>query len=496
MPTAEDLEALEEMLAVIGELEPHAGRSVHLGNLLERARRVCEALMRGEEAIPAVSQQQERARQARRDRDATLRLMAYMRLRGLAEWFGKDCDHDHLLGPFEAQADGAALRKLMRNMALKLTGPRPPVLTPAHEYALSPNAVPFFEVRLRLVLHCLEALHRAAYEMLAPDRYDGTSWDSVRDWSEAWSASVTAIVTNWLIEQGEYALVGIARALLFGPLAQFRAISGRALPSNDHAVRVGLNLDPVLCQTLTFDPRHWAVASGDYRYSTVTLSMRSLSYEAMLDERHYRGLCIAHLHLAVWIERLPLVLTALAEHENRQAGESRTTIDHPRQIAPGQHALTKMLLKRARFARKHEELTTRQLLRREWPSELDAWCDRSGTAGTGVDVVDRVRTITAPAADPECIGAVELPWQLDRTNESAQWIDLTLFVHRDGHRQKLITETEPHDEHPEYVWVRVSSDQCPPAVVDELRRSLPRARWARKVQGLGVFFFGAIDLDI
>jgi hypothetical protein len=75
------------------------------------------------------------------------------------------------------------------------------------------------------------------------------------------------------------------------------------------------------------------------------------------------------------------------------------------------------------------------LLGQDLPNEPGTWFEQSGTAGVGVEVLDHVQSLAAPADDPECIGAVELQWELDCSNESAQWIELTVFVHRDGQWQ-------------------------------------------------------------
>lgn len=499
--------------------------TIYATDALDRAQRVCEALLAGSVAIAArfdaleggsagIRERPPAATEAARDRSAMLMLAARAALEGCNSVLSKSG------GCVRAELSLDALMARIGNAEWTA----PIVLSPARVRPKDHHATAevgpaqgidemetYFGAFLPRLLADLDGQYAAAgtrFAQLLPGALALSSEQRYAQWCRAWGRSVAAVATEWMLLAGGGTVQGAAAVLWRGCLPRFR---GRgepprgALPTADKYLEFDLHAAPLLCQLLHHDDAHWKATGSDR--SRVRIRMPALDYESRRSRVFYRGRNVGHLYLTVWLEHMAVLLaghagTTAMTPQDPPAGLPPALADA---LVPGHYesaaALVALLGRSAPL-----------------PSAPPNWWagSRHAAAPPGATPAEASLQLGSPAVvrrlearhvvthshhddlRDDCVGRMYLPWALLDGRREARWLDVALIVRWQGRWSVLDAELEDElsaKDDRECVAVLLRPAQRTAPDMQALRRAWIASEWAFRNDRLGVFLTGVVDLD-
>jgi hypothetical protein len=292
----------------------------------------------------------------------------------------------------------------------------------------------------------------------------------------------------------------------FGP-GQFR----RTLPTDHEHLIFNLVATPGICQVLDHDVRHWTPPAT---YSNVKINMADLHRVDTRSESYSRGLNVHHIYMAVWLERVAILLAdsqqgaAMSDDEDPLGDlPPLLTKDLAEELVYGQfRGVSALLTLLAQGSQGGRALSGE-------PSWYAGAATPSGPSGgaaeatfTGapwpieVGYLER-RHVVLESNESDLrsnsIGRIRLPWGLVGQN-LPEWLDFALIVRADNRWQVLPVRLVPEQaDKPDQEWVALTlkSQHCRNWDIRSLRQALTKAEWAFRIERDGVFLSGAMVLD-
>lgn len=494
-----------------------SGMPRHAYNALEHCERVLARLAIGKEGIPArlclteVLDKEERDSiigPVRRDREALLQILTVVLLNELlrSASFADSTDQKApLICALSRTRDTVppGLKLDQHHGLEKESG----------GFANSHEAREFFDHYLGQTVERMDLEYGADFSSLRESH--PSDWEKERVSAEVmWTQATAAVATEWLFDLGGGTLAGIVHVLLSGTIPEFRAkknLSGASLPSGNKQFRFELWARPLLCQIISHTPNLAAPPHGPFVY----LHMKELARQEVRGERYFTGLRIAHVYLAVWIERvIPHLGLSSTQIPMPKPPTFNLPDDLARDIAPAHQAPVAALI--ALF----ENPWASRRRAGSWfvPPESPLEKPRNIEHGSGndsaeegayspfddplspvYDITDRVDAQPAQSAQSELIGSVHLSWSDLSIEADAEWIAMVLIVRHKQQWHALVMELEEDDEEDDSqegrFWLSAAPELVKPWGYEALRNVLPSAKWVYQTVGAGLLVAGSIVLD-
>ncbi len=394
----------------------------------------------------------------------------------------------------------------------------PPGLAPTLGYAGSGKAREFFGSSLRQTLLQLGKRHpghAALMQRLDAAGRDVASVAGAQAWSEAWSVAIAANYLDCLDKKSRGNIL-VAMTLVWGnDASRMHAADGLLLlPARERHLHIDLWTDLVQAQALEHRHERFAAAQPWHR---VGLKMHDLGVReegrnggrARID----RGISVDLLHLPAFTNRAQLALRAPTRHAAAPAHPPGTLVLDLPQLAPGQEANFRLVLRLHGTPAAEQDDAPRRLgpigapvldpvqqgiyaqwlEREEWGAARELPASEIGWRAPATEA----RALHAAAGVDLGSGAL---WRAAASSgQMPGWLDVALVMRRQGHWATrdltLYANTLAGQLH---CGLMLDPAAGPAHEAAALRRALGtpgRARWVACRAGLGAFVMASVDLD-